>query len=547
MRIVSAQEMYAIEQRAMKSGLAQHTLIENAANAIAKVVRKRLTGVIGKNIIVLAGPGNNGEDALGAALVLAKWGANITIHSIRNDNRAEDLINSLNNSRQNLIKSSQKLLQFLDDIDRLDDKYLVLDGLFGTGFKDRPESKIYELTNKLNIMTSRKNTPLEVLAIDIPSGMNPDDGSGKLGILKADCTVSVGAVKKGLLTSNGLTNSGRIIVAPIGIPEEFFPKSLPEILDSSIISNMLQLRPSDSHKGTFGKASVVGGSPNYMGAPLMAARAAVRSGAGLVSLVTPADLGAQSAEYLPEAIHEPLPTTIGNRSFDQDSTKAFLDFDFNNPTLIGPGIGRDKNTIQFIHEIINSTGKGKPSSPSIKIVIDADGITCLASLDNWWNKNKDICVITPHPGEMATLCNITTETVQLNRLKLVQNKSSEWGVVVVLKGAFTAIGNPNGGISINPLAWPGLASAGTGDVLSGLITGLLAQGHEPYSASQVGVYVHGISSLLAADKLDAIDRGILATDVADQIPKTIKMLLDGDMNKYLEHQLTIVSEKDYLS
>ena len=156
-------------------------------------------------------------------------------------------------------------------------------------------------------------------------------------------------------------------------------------------------------------------------------------------------------------------------------------------------------------------------------------------------------MITPHTGEMATLCNITTETVQLNRLKLVQNKSSEWGVVGVLKGAFTAIGNPNGGISINPLAWPGLASAGTGDVLSGLITGLLAQGHEPYSASQVGVYVHGISSLLAADKLDAIDRGILATDVADQIPKTIKMLLDGDMNKYLEHQLTIVSEKDYLS
>ena len=547
MKIVSAREMNAVEQEVMRSGTSENILIANAAKSISNIVKTRLGSVIGKNILVLAGPGNNGKDALASSLILAKWGANITVHIAGNDQSSNIFAESIQSSG-NIVVSSQKIfLDFLDTIENSTEQYLLLDGLFGTGYQKRPQSIMSQLTSKLNKSTGKNNASIQVLAIDIPSGMNSDDGSGDEDILKADFTVAIGAIKKGLLTSQGLEKCGKIIVAPIGIPEESFPISSPEVLELSKVSKMLSLRPLDGHKGTFGKASIIGGSPTYIGAPFMAARSAIRSGAGLVSLVTPGNLGAETAEYLPEAIHESLPTNPSNKSFDQVSANAFLERDFNNATLIGPGIGLAKYTVEFVHQIIKSSGKKGTASRSKQIVIDADGITAISSLKEWWDQNNNISVITPHPGEMATLSNIPTESIQQNRLDTVYEKSLQWGVVVVLKGALTAVGNPYGDISVNPLAWPGLASAGTGDVLSGLITGLLAQGHEPYSAAQIGVYTHGISSILAAEHLAAEDRGILATDVADNIPKAINIMLSGKMEKYLVNQLTIVTESVYLS
>ncbi len=547
MRIVSAKEMNAVEQEAIGSGLSENTLITNAANSISNIVRKRLNGVIGKNIIVLAGPGNNGKDALASGLILAKWGANITVHSIGTDQASNNLTDSIQHSGNLLISSNKIFLDFLGRIENSGEEYLLLDGLFGTGYKKRPESKISKVTNKLNELTRNKSTSLlEIAAIDIPSGMDPDNGSGNKSIIEADFTVAIGAIKKGLLTSQGLEKSGKIIVAPIGISEHSFPKSFPEILEHSKVSQMLSSRPLGGHKGTFGKASIVGGSSNYIGAPFMAARAALRSGAGLVSLVTPAELGIHATHYLPEAIHEPLPTENGNRLFDAASAREFLKLNFDNPTLVGPGIGLNRDSIKFVHDVVRSNGREKDPSTSMKMVLDADGITALSSLDDWWNQANNISVLTPHPGEMATLSNTTVEAIQQNRLESVYKKSVEWGVVVVLKGAFTAIGNPSGEVSVNPLAWPGLASAGTGDVLSGMITGLLAQGHDAYSAARIGVYVHGLSSILAAKELDALDRGILATDVADSIPSAISILLNGEMEDELEDHFTVVSGSEYL-
>ncbi len=519
MKIVTSEQMRQIDRECIRRGTPGHVLMENAGRAVAGEVRRALEPIEPKQFLVLVGPGNNGGDGLVAARYLHDWGAGVSVYLCCP--RPEDDAN-LELVRQRNIPCldaarDKDLSKFSDLLASADG---IVDGLFGTG-KARPIAGVFaKVLDRVN--QHKKERPALVLfAIDLPSGLNADTGEVDPVCPCADYTVTLALPKLGLFRFPGAERVGRLSIADIGIPVELADNIAIELLTEAWAGDALPRRPLDANKGTFGRVLAVAGSVNYIGAAYLACSGALRTGAGLVTLATASSLQPALAAKLTEATYLPLPEAEAGIISGEATALIKQKLKSYDVMLLGCGLGQSKPVSEFITSLLFQ----KKLPP---LVLDADALNTLARIPEWWQKLNDNVILTPHPGEMARLSGLPIAEIQSDRTGAAQKYAREWQKIIVLKGAFTVIAAPDGRCRVSPFANPGLASGGTGDVLTGAIAGLLAQGVTLFEAAALGVYLHGKAAEVVKNELG--DTGMLASDLLPVLPLVIKQLRKSAKN-----------------
>jgi ADP-dependent NAD(P)H-hydrate dehydratase / NAD(P)H-hydrate epimerase len=515
MKIVTADQMREIDQESVRLGTPVSTLMENAGKAIAGETQKYLGAPEKQHILCLIGPGNNGGDGLVAARYLCDWGVNVTVYLCSN-RPAEDANLKLVRGRGIKHVEAAKDSEYKKLDEELGKATCVIDGLLGTG-KMRPlEGTFKSVLEKVN--AAAKHLKYRVIAIDLPSGMDADTGAIDPACPAADMTVTLGFPKPGLFKFPGAERIGKLKIADIGIAPSLAEQIKLELLTKEWAATVIPGRPLSANKGTFGKLLVCAGSINYTGAAFLACAGAIRTGAGLVTLATAAALHPIIAAKLAEVTHLPLPEakpgiiSAGAAELVREQCGGY------NALLLGCGLGQDPSTAEFVKSL--TAKQGLPS-----MVIDADGLNILAKIPGWQQQLAGETILTPHPGEMSRLCGLSVEEIQADRTSTALKYAAAWQKTVVLKGAFTVIAAPDGRCRISPFANPGLASAGTGDVLAGTIAGLTAQGLSSFDAASLGVYLHGAAGGKVSKEIG--DTGMAASDLLPALPLTIKQLKTG--------------------
>jgi NAD(P)H-hydrate epimerase len=512
MKIVTAEQMRKIDQECSRLGKTVNVLMENAGKAVAEAARDYLGDIKKQNIICLVGGGNNGGDGLVAARYLAGWGAKVTVYLC--SERPADYANLKLIQKIDITcieAKSDKSLKKLDSL--LAKATCVIDGLLGTG-KMRPLEGVFnQVLEKVN--TAKQERKLSIIAIDLPSGMDADTGAIDPACPDADLTITLAFPKVGLYKFPGAEKTGKVKIVDIGIPETLADNINIELLTEEWATKTLPKRPLNSNKGTFGRVLVNAGSINYIGAAYLACSGAMRVGVGLVTLATTNNLQAIIASKLAEATYLPLPESKPGIISVEGAEIIYKQCGLYNVLLVGCGLGQNPATVEFLSALFL-----KKDLPHL--IIDADGLNILGRLPEWWRQIPDNAILTPHPGEMARLGGLTIDEVQADRIGTALKFAAKWQKTIVLKGAFTVIAAADGKCRISPFANPGLASAGTGDVLAGAIAGLAAQGLKPYDAASLGVYLHAA----AGDKIrnEIGDAGIIASDLLPVLPLVIKQL-----------------------
>ncbi len=508
-KLVTVAQMRGIEKAADASGLSYAQMMENVGRSLANSViahsHNRNHSATG-----LVGPGNNGGDTLVALANLAKAGWKVAAYLV--NERDDEYVARVREVAGQIVRSGgDESFAKLNSL--ITSHEVLLDGLLGTGIRlplREPFGKVLSATSKA---IEGRAQPIFMVAVDCPSGMDCDSGEASPVTLKADSTVSMAAIKRGMLTLPAFEYLGELEVVDIGLPAD-----LPEwaainhfAIDEEMVRAALPARPLDAHKGTFGTALVVAGSQRFPGAALLASKAAYRSGAGLVTVAVPKTIQAELAGHLPEATWLPLPVEV---SWIAPAAAKVVKGALERVTavLLGPGFGQQASTGEFLSELLKS------DLPPL--VVDADGLKLLAGLKDWPKLLPKESVLTPHPGEMAILTGMKMEKIQAARIEAAEKYAKAWKQIVVLKGAFTVVASPDRRIGVLPLATPALARAGTGDVLAGIITGLRAQGMPGFEAAYAGVWLHGQAGLRAAARLGGT-AGVLAGDLIDELPALI--------------------------
>ncbi len=514
MKIVTVQQMQDLERRSEAAGVSTHPLMENAGLAVAESARNLLGQAASVPILVLVGPGNNGGDGLVTARYLKDWGADVQVYLCNRHKTPDPKLDLVQRQGTSIMeapkdKNYKRLGQLLVS------SRLVIDAVLGTG-KARPlEGELKEVCLRL-AKAKEINPKLLVLALDLPTGLDADTGATDPACVSADLTVTLGCPKVGLFCFPGAENVGRLEVVDIGIPKGSDADVNLELMTPQWAGKTLPRRPLQAHKGSFGKALVVAGSKNYIGAAYLACTAATRVGAGLVTLATAQSLQSALATRMAEVTHLPLPETELGAVSDKGLPLVLDALPSYDALLVGCGLGQARTTEAFVDGLILS------QTPLPPLVLDADALNVLAKHPRWWERAPAKAIITPHPGEMARLTGKSIKDIESNRFALAIKAAREWNKVVILKGAYSVVASPDGTAMVSPFANPGLASAGTGDVLAGTIVGLLAQGLEPFQAACLGVYLHGSAG--EAVREDLGDAGMLASDLLPVLPKVIKGL-----------------------
>lgn len=516
MKVVTAEEMRDIERRAAELGLPSEVLMEKAGLAVAEEVRKWLGDVKGRRIVALIGPGNNGGDGLVAARHLHDWGAEIWLYLC--SSRAADSNYRLTQERDIASAQAAEDDSFAALERSLASAEAVLDALFGTG-KARPLGGVYQEVLKRVTRAKEARPRLSLISVDLPSGLDPDTGTVDPACSPADVTITLGCPKPGLFAFPGAEKAGEIIVADIGIPASLLEDTPTEIITAEWMRAALPQRPPHANKGSFGRVLVVAGSINYIGAAYLACSGAIRVGAGLVTLAAARSLQPILALKLTETTYLPLPeseTGIIASEAAQILPEWFGGYEV---LLLGCGLGQRPSVAEFINSVLFEVG------PSPPLVLDADALNILAQIPRWWKKMDRDAILTPHPGEMARLTGLSVSEIQSDRLRVARASAMEWGKTIVLKGAYSVVAAPDGRARISSVANPGLASAGTGDVLSGAIAGVVAQGLSLFDAAVCGVYLHGAAGEIVRGELG--DAGMIASDLLPVLPLAIKRVKEA--------------------
>lgn len=522
MKVVTSDQMRLIDRSADNMGLTTEILMENAGRAVAEETKKLIGEITGKSILVLIGPGNNGGDGLVAARYLQDFGA--TVHLYLCSNRQPGDKNFQMTQERNITTIFAE--QDADSsilVQELNSSGIVIDAILGTG-KKRVLSGVYKQVLTKLLIAKEHNPQLKIIAVDIPSGMDADNGSIDQACPKADATITLGLPKTGLYNFPGAKRTGKLIIADIGIPESLSKDINTELITEDYVRSVLPNRSPNSNKGTFGRVMVVAGSINYVGAAYLACMGAARIGAGLVTLATPRSIHGILAAKLTETTYVPLPeveTGIAGATAFQVLKKQLPDY---RVLLMGCGLGQHPETLKFIRSILFDTSQ----SHFAPAVLDADALNALAKTPEWWHKLGENAILTPHPGEMARLNQVSLEEIQQERLYFAQNAAKEWQKIVVLKGAYTIIANPDGRTRICPFANAALATAGTGDVLAGIITGLVGQNMPLFDAAVCGVHLHAAAAEILTSEMG--NAGIIASDLLPVLPLLQKKLRDKNNN-----------------
>jgi NAD(P)H-hydrate epimerase len=493
-KVVTAEEMRQIEQECVREGTSLEALMEGAGNAVAQAAARASSG---GQVLILVGPGNNGGDGLIAAKVLRRQGYRVVVYSFRRKDLmgySGQLIEAESDQDQNVLGSIAR------------EGHVIVDALLGIGSTRPPEGL---LRNILRTINERRGAGSRAIAVDIPTGVDADTGAIATDAFQADQTLCMGFFKYGVVLHPGAEYAGRAESIDVGIAPDRADHIKVFVPTDEFVARLLPRRPVASNKGRSGRLMVIGGSHNYMGAPALVSVAAYRAGAGLIEAAVPRLVQQSVAAHVLEAVFRPLPEADGRISEDALSD-MLAGLALAKAVVYGPGMGLSEETVAVTGRFLAMLEKeGKPT------LIDADGLNALAHLPEWWSVRADL-ILTPHPGEMARLTGLSVQQVQSDRPSIARRHAAKWKKIVVLKGAATVVAAPDGTAAINPTGGPNLATAGTGDVLSGIIGGLLAQGCAPFDAAVTGTYLHGrAGDLLRAELGDA---GTLAGDLVAKLP-----------------------------
>jgi len=514
MKVATAEEMQELDRKAIETyRIPGIVLMENAGRGAADVISNFFPEIHKKKIAIIAGKGNNGGDGFVIARYLLNQGIYVRVYlltdpkGLRGD--AETNFSIFHRMKGEVISvpSSKDYIKVKRDLEKFD---ILVDGIFGTGLDAEVRGYYREVIDHLNTLQR------PIVAIDIPSGLDANTGKPLGTAIRASLTITFGLPKIGLLIPPGLDYVGeKVKVIDIGIPkrlveEEKIPTYL---LEKEEIQKCLSIpRNPDTHKGDYGHLLVIAGSVGKTGAAVMACQAALRMGAGLVTLAIPKSLNAILEMKLTEVMTEPLPETpkqtLSLRAF---STIVRL-CENKRAVIIGPGLGTLKETQSLILKLVRTL--------DLPIVLDADGLTALATQPKTLPIKNRSLMLTPHPGEMARLIRSQVKQVLEDRVGLSRNFSQSQHVHLILKGHPTLITTPKGEVYINPTGNPGMASGGTGDVLTGMIGGLVCQGFDILSSLQIAVYLHGMAGDEGAQEMG--EKSLIATDIIEKIPTLLK-------------------------
>jgi ADP-dependent NAD(P)H-hydrate dehydratase / NAD(P)H-hydrate epimerase len=513
MIVVTAEQMREMDRLTIqKYGVPGLDLMERAGQGITKAILERFGRAARKGVLVVAGKGNNGGDGLVVARLLKKEKIPCEIALLARQNElSPDAAHNLRaylKLRGKVTEITNGKLDLLNQ--RIQGKGALVDAILGTGTTKAVGGVYAEAITLMNASGA------PIVAVDIPSGLDTDNGT-PLGVaVQAEMTVSLAFPKLGLVIYPGVSYAGELVIADIGIDPRAVDEVAPqtEIVEPEAIKRLVPIREPDTHKGTYGHLFVMAGSRGKTGAAIMGCRAAMRTGAGLVTLAAPRSLNNIFASSLVEVMTEPL------QDNSAEEIESLSDGDWRrllarkNSLLFGPGIGVNDSTRTMLRWLLRNL--------EIPWVIDADGLNNLGLEMDRLRHAKRPPILTPHPGEMARLIDKDTATVNRNRVEIARSFATEHRCHVVLKGARTVIATAEGKIFINPTGNPGMASGGMGDVLAGILAALLGQGFSPENAMKLGVYLHGfVGDRVAAEKGQI---GLIASDIIEGLPSAIRAL-----------------------
>jgi len=513
MKVATSAQMKAIDARAIHEvGVPGVVLMENAGLRVVELIEAKFNRLRGLRVVVLCGRGNNGGDGFVIARHLVHAGALVHVYATAS---AEEFVGDAAIQRKICEKEAlpvsdltqggemEKLVQMVERSE------LVVDALLGTGLTGAPRGTVSAVIEQL------ATCPAPIVAVDVPSGVESDSGRVSGAAVRAQWTVTFGLPKVGLLIHPGCQFAGEVWLGEIGIPPSVIEEAelACNLITGEEVAAMLPCRAPDAHKGSCGKIGIVAGCARYAGAATLAARAAMRSGAGLVTLLVPASLNGIVRYGTVEATTIPMAETETG-SIAEHGVDAVIPFLQERDALaIGPGLSRDEETLSAVRRILDAV--------SVPAVLDADALFAFAGQTASLRGYRFPKILTPHPGEMATLLGISPREVQENRLEVARTAAEQTEAVVILKGARTVVAAPDGQIFINPTGNAGMASGGTGDVLTGMVASLLGQGLDSLSAAVSAVYLHGLAGDLAAAAKG--ESALVASDLIESLPDAWKM------------------------
>lgn len=483
----------------VKYGIPGMLLMEHAALAVMKEIEQRhwLSG----KIVIICGKGNNGGDGYALAHLLYRKGADVSLLNLFCEKpKTADASVFYNITRQLAIPDAE-----ISDIDRAD---VIVDAVFGIGMKQELNTFCCDVIQRINQTSAKK------VCIDLPSGMDGDQAFQTNPMVAADLTVTFTAYKPGLLFYPSAYAAGEVVLADIGIPP-MNGGELTNVIDESMIRRLFPKREPSGHKNTFGAVLTTGGSTGMTGAISLCSQAALFSGCGLVTAAVPQSLNPIMEQKLTEVMTVPL-SDCDTGCFSASSADLFLQYvRKNHVTVFGPGAGTGEGVAVLLKALLS-----EPTS----VVIDADGLNVLSKQTDWLlAKQCQTCILTPHPKEASRLSGISVAEIEADRIGFARSFAKKYHVILVLKGARTVIASPNGNVYVNRFGNSGMATAGSGDVLAGMIGGLLAQGADGESAAVCAVAIHALSGDLLRKKIGTY--GMTAGELCRQIPYTIKEVL----------------------
>jgi NAD(P)H-hydrate epimerase len=517
MYVVTAQQMKDMDRLTIESfGIPGIVLMENAARGATDSLYRHFPNFRSLKVGVAAGHGNNGGDGFVMARYLASANVSVNVYllSKRKKVKGDAAVNLKLLDRMNVpVHEVTDVAAFESHQDRMRSCDLWIDAMLGTGLT----SDVRGLFKEMITFLDAEKTP--VLAVDIPSGLDSDTGKPRGCCVQATVTVTFGLPKIGHVMLPGSEFVGKLEIIDIGIPPGVVDEVGPDhyLLTREMITGAFQDRDVQSHKGTTGHLLAIGGSPGKTGAAIMTSQAAMRVGTGLVTLGIPKSLNVAVESQLIEVMTEPLPENADQTLGLSAHQKILALLERKNALAIGPGMGAAKSTQNLVRKLIQTS--------RVPVVVDADGLNALVGNLSFLRKLKVPVVMTPHPGEMARLVGKTSSQVQEDRIGEARGFARTHGVHLVLKGAKTVIAHPDGAVFVNPTGNPGMASGGMGDVLTGIISGLIAQGLPAWEAVNAGVYLHGCAADALARSMGPV--GFLASDLIDILPGQIKGLEDN--------------------
>ncbi|MDF2548719.1 MAG: NAD(P)H-hydrate dehydratase [Anaerosolibacter sp.] len=515
MKVVDGIQMKRLDQKALEEyRIPGIILMEQAGMAVADEVLKEIQRQENNKVMIICGLGNNGGDGFVTARHLFQRGIAVKVRIIGDVARVTgDTKTNYDILRK--LKLDIKMLLDLQDIEKLSEEMahcsIIVDAICGTGLNRDMGGLWKELIHVIN------RSGKYILSVDIPSGVSAGTGNILGNAVRANKTVVLQLPKVGNINYPGAEYSQTMVIKDIGIPREIIEQDNLNIslITQEMIKRILPRRKNDTHKGNYGKAYIVAGSTGMTGAAMLTCEAVLRSGAGLLKVAIPQSLNSIMETRLIEAITVPLPELKKGVVGISDIEKIIKTMKESNVIAIGPGSGQTRELEEVLRNICEEA--------TIPMVLDADALNSLAHRLDILNLLKTTAVLTPHIGEMARLTNLPIEEIQRNKIQIAIEFAKKWKVILILKGARTVVASPEGKIFINTTGNPGMATAGSGDVLTGIITGFLAQGLQPLDAALAAVYIHGTAGDRAANRIG--EYGLMAGDIVLELPLAIKEIV----------------------